>query len=148
VTTELRAARREDLPGILDLYAHLNPEDAPLAPERAQALWAEIEAMPGIRYLVAVSEGRVVSTCNVTVLPNLTRGGRSLAIVENMVTAPDFRRRGIGKRLLELAVAFAREKGCYKISLLSSAKRQEAHVLYEAAGFDGAAKKAFYRALE
>jgi GNAT superfamily N-acetyltransferase len=145
---ELRTAVREDLPGILALYAHLNPEDEALDPDRAAAIWRKTEAMPGIRYLVAVEAGRIVSTCNLTVLPNLTRGGRSLAIVENMVTAPDFRRRGLGRRLLDMATALAREAGCYKISLLSSAKRTEAHVLYEAAGFDGSTKRAFHRTLD
>lgn len=145
---ELRPARLEDLPSLLELYRDLNPEDPPLEELRAKAIWAQIQQHPGILYLVAVDGERVVSTCHVTVVPNLTRSGRSYALVENLVTAPDHRRRGLAKALLELAVEHARRCDCYKISLLSSAKRIEAHRFYESVGFDGSLKKGFHRTLE
>lgn len=145
---ELRPARQEDLPGLLELYRHLNPEDPSLDSQRAFALWEQIRSHSGIHYLVAVEAERVVSTCNVTVIPNLTRNGRPYALVENMVTAPDFWKQGIARALLDLAVEYERSRDCYKISLLSSAKRTEAHGFYAAAGFDGSLKKGFHRTLE
>ncbi|MEN9354360.1 MAG: hypothetical protein RL318_1685, partial [Fibrobacterota bacterium] len=66
---EFRTADRGDLLGILELYRHLNPEDAPLALDRAEVVWEEVESHPGITYLVAVEAGKVVSTCNVSILP-------------------------------------------------------------------------------
>jgi len=144
---EFRQARREDLSGILALYPHLSPEDPTLPQDAAEAIWERIEADPSIAYFVACEEGQILSTCYVVVVPNLTRGGRSWAVVENMVTHPAHQGHGLGRAVLDLAVAFARERGCYKIALLSSARRVEAHRFYEAAGFDGDAKRGFYRAL-
>ncbi len=148
IDMEFRPARREDLPGILDLYRHLNPDDAPLPAGRADSLWDEVESTPGIAYFVGVHGGQILSTCNVVVVPNLTRSGRPWAVVENVVTHPDHQRRGLGKGVLEMAVAFARERNCYKIALLSSAKRRDAHRFYEAAGFDGDVKRGFHLKLE
>jgi len=145
---EFRSARREDLPGILELYRHLNPDDDPLPPDRAAPIWDEIEAATGIAYFVGVQDGQILSTCNVVVVPNLTRSGRPWAVVENVVTAPDHQRRGLGRGVLEMAVAFARKHDCYKIALLSSAKRRDAHRFYEAAGFDGDVKRGFHLKLE
>lgn len=145
---QFRAARREDLPGILDLYRHLNPDDTPLPAPQAEALWVDIEATPGIAYFVGCEDDRVLSTCNVVVVPNLTRSGRPWAVIENVVTHPGHQRRGLGRGVLGLAVEFARRHDCYKIALLSSARRREAHRFYEAAGFDGDVKRGFHLKLE
>ena len=43
----IRQATEDDLDGLLDLYAHLNPNDAPLPQQaRVVALWQEIVASP------------------------------------------------------------------------------------------------------
>jgi len=138
-----RAAREEDLEGILALYRQLNPQDPPLDKERALSIWRSSEAAGLTRYLVAAEGKEIVSTCCVTVIPNLTRGGRPYAMIENVITDEGRRRRGIGAQILREAVAVARGCGCYKVVLLSSAKRVQAHAFYEAIGFDGASKKGF-----
>lgn len=48
------------------------------------------------------------------------------------------RRRGIGRALLDAAVAHARAEGCHKLQLVSAGRRGEAHALYAAAGFSDA----------
>jgi GNAT superfamily N-acetyltransferase len=49
------------------------------------------------------------------------------------------RRQGIGRLLVEYALTRAREAGCYKVQLLSSNTRHEAHQFYRALGFDDTA---------
>jgi GNAT superfamily N-acetyltransferase len=140
---EFRQAREEDLTGILALYRQLNPEDEALEYGRALAIWRETASLGATRYFVASEGGAVASTCCVTVIPNLTREGRPYAMIENVVTDEAQRRRGIGGRVLRDAIAYARERGCYKVVLLSSAKREESHRFYEAIGFNGNTKKGF-----
>ena len=76
-------------------------------------------------------------------IPNLTRGGKSNGFIENVITDEEYRRRGIGKKLIKMAVEYGKENNCYKIVLLSGAKRKEAHLFYEACGFDGNSKRGF-----
>ncbi len=132
----IRHAIEADLDALLALYTYLNPNDARL-PARAEivALWKRIVANPMLTYFVAEQEGRLVSSCNLAIIPNLTRGARPFGVIENVITHPDFRRQGLAKQVLDHAVDTARQAGCYKVMLLSGAKRTEAHALYEKVGF-------------
>ena len=86
---------------------------------------------------------KVVSTCFCAIIPNLTRLGGAICFVENVVTDKDFRKQGLGKKVMDKAIEFAREKNCYKVILESGAWREEAHQFYRNLGFDDTAKKSF-----
>lgn len=145
---EHRIARKEDLPGLLELYRQLTPDDPPLAPERSHAIWNAIESNDDLRYFVAVDGLSVVSSCNIAIVPNLTRNGASWAVIENVITDEAHRRQGIGKRLMEMAIEFAKSRGCYKVCLLSNSTRAGAHKFYEELGFSGTAKVGFHLKLK
>ncbi|WP_055572309.1 GNAT family N-acetyltransferase [Streptomyces prasinopilosus] len=131
----VRPAAEQDLPALLALYGELNPEDAPLPREAAEAVWAEIAGQRGRTVLVAEADGAVVGTADCLVLPNLTRGGRGVLFVENVVVAGSGRRRGIGQRLLEAAVRLGETAGCYKVQLLA-ADDAYVHAFYGSCGFE------------
>ncbi|MGC0421294.1 N-acetyltransferase family protein [Embleya sp. AB8] len=139
MTTTIRPATARDLPGLLALYAELNPEDGPLPLEDAHLIWADIATQRGRTVLVADLDGVIVGTVDCAVLPNLTRGGRSIMFVENVVVAAAHRRRGIGRRLLAAAATTAADAGCYKVQLLA-ADSTEAHDFYRSCGFDARAE--------
>ncbi|HNY18061.1 MAG TPA: GNAT family N-acetyltransferase [Treponemataceae bacterium] len=140
---ETRFAETEDLPQILELYQELNPDDEPLSASAAAEIWAKSLQGDRVRYVVAVEGGRVIATCNIAIIPNLTRAGRPYGIIENVITSGNYRRKGIGRAVIEYAVRHARQTGCYKVALLSGVKRREAHRFYESLGFDGTSKKGF-----
>jgi ribosomal protein S18 acetylase RimI-like enzyme len=140
---EFRQAGREDLPSLLALYRQLNPEDEPAPLPRAEELWEQINRNGSIFYFVAADGGKIAAACFLCIIPNLTRGGRPIGFIENVVTDGAYRRRGLGKAVMEMAVDHCRRSGCYKALLQSGIKRTEAHRFYEAIGFDGASKKAF-----
>lgn len=140
----IRQAVESDLDGLLDLYAHLNTNDASLPPRtQVVALWREIVANPMLIYFVAEQESQLVSACNLTIVPNLTRGTRPFGVIENVITHPDFRRRGLAKRVLDTAVETAKQAGCYKVMLMSGTSRKGAHALYEKVGFKKGTKVGF-----
>lgn len=145
---EERIATKADLAGLLALYRQLTPEDPLLDASRAQAIWNAIETNDDLRYFVAVDGQKLVSTCNIAIVPNLTRNGASWAVIENVVTDEAYRRQGIGKRLMEMAIEFGRSRGCYKVCLLSNSTRAGAHKFYEELGFSGTAKVGFYLKLK
>jgi len=135
----VRPATEKDIPRILELYDELTEEQHRLSLEGVQPVFAEIVSMPGHELLVAEEDGVVVGTIVLLVVPNLSHGARPWAIVENMVVDGRYRRKGIGRLLMDYAIAHARKAGCYKVQLLSNKKRHEAHKFYRSLGFETSA---------
>jgi ribosomal protein S18 acetylase RimI-like enzyme len=130
----VRPATGTDLPALLALHSELNPDDAPLPRASAEAVWEAMSGQHGRTVLVADAEGVVAGTADCIVMPNLTRGGRAVLFVENVVVAGAFRRRGVGRRLMEEAVRLGEAADCYKVQLLA-ADDAYVHAFYEACGF-------------
>ena len=130
------------MPQLLELYSELQPLDPPIDCNAATAVW-EQAAAGGTTYFVADNKERIVATCYVAIIPNITRRCAPIGFIENIITAADHRRRGIGRKLLTAAVEYAKAQGCYKVILQSGITRTEAHRFYEAVGFDGNSKRAF-----
>ncbi|MDQ0748546.1 GNAT superfamily N-acetyltransferase [Streptomyces africanus] len=135
----VRAAVEEDLAALLGLYGELNPDDTPLTQAAADAVWAAISGQQGRTVLVAEADGVVAGTADCIVMPNLTRGGRAILFVENVVVAGRFQRRGLGRRLMESAVRLGKAAGCYKVQLLA-ADDAYVHHFYAACGFKAVAQ--------
>ena len=140
---EFRQLAKSDLPSLLALYRQLDEKDAFCTAEQSEQVWDVIEKNTDIQYFGAVDDGRVVSTCYAVYIPNLTRGSRGICFIENVVTDEAYRNQGLASRLIDMAIAFAKEHHCYKVILQSGAARTEAHRFYEHKGFDGSSKKAF-----
>jgi ribosomal protein S18 acetylase RimI-like enzyme len=131
----VRPAIEQDIPRILELYEELTGERHDLTRRETGPVFAEISSMPSHELLVAEEDNVVVGTMVLLIVPNFSHGALPWAIVENLIVGVGYRRRGIGRLLMDYAVARAREAGCYKLQLLSSVKRREAHRFYKALGF-------------
>ena len=92
---------------------------------------------------MARTEGKLVSTCNLTIVPNLTRSAQPYGLIENVVTHPEYRKRGIGTQVLQYALNIAWKQGCYKVMLLTGSKRESTLRFYEQAGFVRGEKTGF-----
>lgn len=140
----IRALVEEDLDSLLELYEHLHLKDLP-RPERKEieSVWAQALGSDIIRYFGYFSSGRLVSSCTVTVVPNLTRACRPYALVENVVTHSDFRQRGFGKAVLQAALEFAWERNCYKVMLMTGRLDEGTFSFYESVEFRRDKKQAF-----
>lgn len=139
----VRRAVPADLAGLLDLYRHLNPGDPEPPAERSDAAWQAMLASPGMAVFVAEADGRLLASCTLVVAPNLTRGARPYAFIENVVTHADARRRGLGQAVLNAALAEAWAADCYKVMLMTGRKDEAIFRFYEAAGFERGSKTAF-----
>ena len=140
----VRAISSEELPALLALYEHLHEGDEPPASlEAAQDAWREALANPRCRYFGGYEGAELVSSCTIMVIPNLTRGCRPYALVENVVTHREHRNKGWGKAVLKHALAHAWSAGCYKVMLLTGRKEESVFRFYEGAGFSRHGKQAF-----
>ncbi|RVD51992.1 MAG: GNAT family N-acetyltransferase [Mesorhizobium sp.] len=133
---EIKAVEPADLPALALLYQHLNPGDAIVPPEEAQIILERFVRYPGSVVLGGWHDDELVASCTLVVIPNLTRGGMSYALIENVVTAASHRKRGFGRALLERAVSIAWEHGCYKAMLLTGSTEPATLAFYRGAGFE------------
>ena len=143
-TIIIRMAEWADLTGLLALFQLLNPDDPLLAMDDSlQRHWQGILANKALHYIVACTESKLISTCNLTIVPNLTRSARPYGLIENVVTHPDYRRRGIGTNVLQYALVIAWKQDCYKVMLLTGSKDEATLRFYEQAGFVRGEKTGF-----
>ena len=93
-------------------------------------------------------DGKIVSSCVCVIIPNLTRGVRPYAFVENVVTHKDYRGRGYASECLAFAKQIAEKENCYKMMLLTGSKKESTLKFYEAAGYNSTDKTAFIQWLD
>jgi GNAT superfamily N-acetyltransferase len=139
----IRPAIADDLPGLLGLYRHLHPGDPVADPVTAKAAWSALLSSSLMTAIVADAQGEIVSSCTLAVIPNLTRGGRPYGVIENVVTHPDHRRTGLGRAVLDAALAVAWKADCYKVTLATGSRQEATLRFYEKAGFQRGGKTYF-----
>lgn len=139
-TLRVRAARRDDVPRIIELLAEdqlgSTREDPslPLAPEYSAAFDA-MEADPRTQLVVLELDGQVVGTLQLNFLPGPSRRGSERAQIEGVRVARTMRSRGLGRFLVEWAIEQARRRGCRLVQLTTDLRREDAHRFYESLGF-------------
>lgn len=140
----IRLLQQKDLNILLDLYQHLHREDAPVSnQEVVHSVWKAIMGHDELKYFGAFVDDTLISTCSLTIIPNLTRSCRPFGLLENVVTHPEHRLQGHGKRVLQHALNDAWSHGCYKVILLSGRKDEGTFRFYESVGFDRHSKQGF-----
>ncbi|MFF9485714.1 GNAT family N-acetyltransferase [Streptomyces sp. NPDC014676] len=135
---EIRAAVADDVPAIVGMLA-----DDPLGARRESpddlspylTALERLDADPNQHLVVAVREGRVVGTLQLTVVPGLSRRGATRSIIEAVRVHADERGSGLGSRLVEWAIDVSRREGCQLVQLTSDNTRTDAHRFYERLGF-------------
>lgn len=136
----MRIAKKADLPCIVRLLADdvLGAErecvQEPLLPSYFRA-FAAIEADQNNELIVACIENDIVGVLQITYIPHLNYQGSWRALIESVRIDSGFRSRGLGKRLLEWAIARARERGCRMVQLTTDKQRTKAKQFYESVGF-------------
>lgn len=139
----IREARESDLDALLELYLDLHEQCVPEHDERLRNTWTRIIADPDHHLIVCEHGGRIVSSCVCVIIPNLTRGVRPYAFVENVVTRADARGNGYATACLDRAREIAAKSGCYKMMLLTGSHDPKTLDFYRHAGYNNTDKTAF-----
>lgn len=132
-----RDARRADVAAIVALLAD-DPlgqarEGSDLAPYLAA--YDEVAANPAQQLIVGEAAGRIVATCQLTILPGLSRQGAKRALVEAVRVTADLRGQGLGAALMAECEARARAAGATVLQLTTDKSRLRAHAFYDRLGF-------------
>jgi len=138
----LRPATHSDYDNVVSLMQQLNPDDPVIDRSKGLVIFRSILEQDGLTIFIAEAGDQSVASCYLNVIPNLTRGGKSYAVIENVVTLDVCRRRGFGAALLKHVIATAFEQGCYKVMLLTG-RDEQVHSYYEHCGMEKNSKTAF-----
>ena len=133
----------EDLDSILELYLYLHEESIPEHDAHLEQTWKQIISDPNHHLIVKEKDGKIVSSCVCVIIPNLTRGQRPYAFIENVITDSAHRGKGLATACLNFARDIARRENCYKMMLLTGSKEESTLRFYERAGYNRNDKTAF-----
>ncbi|AVM70110.1 GNAT family N-acetyltransferase [Lachnospiraceae bacterium oral taxon 500] len=144
----VREAVKEDLDALLNLYLFLHEESIPESSKQLENTWQTIMKDENHHIIVNEIEGKILSSCVCVIIPNLTRNVRPYAFIENVVTNKNYRGKGYAAECLNYAKEIAIKNNCYKMMLLTGAKKESTLEFYKKAGYNSEDKTAFIQWLE
>lgn len=138
---DFRTAREADLGAILaliadDAVASARGGDTGQVDAPTRRAFDAIAADPNNQLIVGERGDEVVAVLQLTVIPGLSRGGLTRALVESVRVRDDLRGLGVGAALMQHAMVLARQAGCGLMQLTTDKRRHRAHDFYRRLGFD------------
>ncbi len=135
-----RSARSDDLPAIVALLADdaLGRTRNPLFdvdPHAYRSAFRAIADSPDNDIIVAEQAGRIVGCFQLTFIRGLSYAGGERAQIESVRVASDLRGQNLGTRMMQHAIALARQRGCVLVQLTTDARREHTRRFYERLGF-------------
>ena len=140
VNLAFRRAIETDLPTIIALLA-----DDILGASREETgdnlrqyidAFRAIEKDPNQFLAVAVLDGSLVGTLQLSFIPGLSRNAMWRGQIEAVRISGDQRGKGIGEAMFNWAIEQCRNKGCGLVQLTTDKARPDAHRFYERLGFE------------
>ena len=96
-----------------------------------------------LHLFVGEIDQRLVATCYLNFIPNMTRNVSPYCVIENVVTDQDSKS-GLGQGYHQACpFDFAWSQGCYKVMLQTGSRRESTHNFYTSCGFRADDKFAF-----
>lgn len=143
----IREVTENDLSGLLELYMQLHDNPMPCINIDLKTLWNCILDFKDHHVIIGVADDKIISSCVLVIVRNLTHNQRPYALVENVVTDENNRNKGYGMAILNCAKEIAIKENCYKIMLMTGSKEESTLRFYERAGYNRRDKTAFIQHL-
>ena len=143
MSVRYEASVAKDLPQLVELLGQLFEQEAEFTPDAAkqEAALKLIFANPSLGRLYVAKDGtQVVAMASLLYTVSTAEGGKA-ALFEDLVVRPDYRKQGIGAKLLEYVISQARADGVLRMTLLTDMQNEQAQVLYRRLGFVGSPMK-------
>jgi GNAT superfamily N-acetyltransferase len=142
-------AAADDLEAMVGLLVELFTLESDFAPEREKqrAGLRLILDDPGIgRLFVLRADGHVAGMAS-ALLTVSTAEGRRVALLEDVIVAAGYRRRGLGRRLVGHVIAWAAANGLPRVTLLADRDNVPALAFYERMGFAPSAMRVLRKSI-
>lgn len=139
----IREIEENDFERLMTLYMQLHNNLMPKKTDDIMKLWTKILQDKDYHIIVAQENKKIVSSCVCVIIHNLTHNQQSYALIENVVTDKQYRKRGLATQCLNYAKQIALKSNCYKLMLLTSSKMESTLNFYRKAGYNSEDKTAF-----
>lgn len=133
----ITTATLPDVPSLAALLSESFSQEAEFTPndDAQHRGLVRIISDPDVGIIIFAKDGeRAVGMVNILFAISTALGER-VAILEDMIVSARARGAGIGSRLLEQAIAAARDAGCKRITLLTDRTNDSAQCFYARHGF-------------
>jgi GNAT superfamily N-acetyltransferase len=130
---DISLANLHDIPELIRLLTVLFSQDIEFEPNREKQHNGlhQIIIHPEIGdILVLKGDGKIIGMVSLLYSVSTALGGK-VVILEDMVIDPSCRNKGLGSELLKSAIAFAKERNCLRITLLTDFDNETAIHFYE-----------------
>ncbi len=150
IIPEIRVATNSDVARCTELLEVLFSQEhefIPNAEAQSKALSMIIRNSEVGRIFVADIDG-VIQGMVMLLFTVSTFLGKKVALLEDMVVAPAWRSKGLGTRLIDHAVNYARREGFGRITLLTDSDNDTAQQFYHSKGFSKSGMVVFRKLLD
>jgi GNAT superfamily N-acetyltransferase len=139
---EFREANAEDFEACLPLLQQLWPTlkitgiDIEIQiVEEIKEIFYRLLKNPDTKVILAENDGHIIALIDLTFRETLFYRGWAM-IIEDLIVDENYRRRGIGSKLVRLAEEIAQQRDCHNIELNSDLYRKETHYFWEEIGYE------------
>ncbi|MEE9338609.1 MAG: GNAT family N-acetyltransferase [Methylococcaceae bacterium] len=147
---EITKAKISDIPKLCVLLDSLFSQESEFeANHEAQArgLTTVINDPNVGKIMIAKNSGEIIGMVNLLYTVSTALGER-VALIEDMVVSSKGRGLGVGSKLLNHTLLFAKEMGCKRITLLTDHDNEGAHHFYQRHKFNRSSMVVFRRLLD
>jgi GNAT superfamily N-acetyltransferase len=142
IQATLREATPSDMPHIVRLLwdDDIGRKREAIGPDtlhRYREAFEAIAADPKTKLLVTIEDDVIVGCVHITCIPGMSYQGAWRCLIEDLRVAPQARRRGVGRLLMQAAEEQARLAGCGLMELFVHEERASAQAFYRHLGFSG-----------
>lgn len=135
---EISQARYRDFDQLADLLSELFAMESDFRPDREKQL-RELRLIlhnPALgRIFVLRDQDRVTGMANVLITASTAEGCRAVWL-EDVIVRNEYRGKGLGRRLVEHALAWAKTEGITRVTLLADRDNEAALRFYRKMGFE------------
>ena len=134
----IRSASINDIPIILELLYELGrprPQEDREIDEFSNIVKKHLLSEPAKKIILAEYDNKIVGMASMMLLSRLNRKSLELYIPE-LIVQKDHQNKGIGKKLMESCIDFAKQSKCHRIRLESGNQRIGSHLFYKKLGFE------------
>ena len=143
---KIRKLKVEDLEGLAKIYKGFWNEESCL--QDMKLAFNKINEDPNYIVLNAFENKQLVGTIMGIICHELYGKCNPFMVIENFIVEEIYRRKGIGKALLENLENIAKKKRCNNISLVTETFRKKSQKFYESQGYSKGTHKGYKRIID